>query len=582
MAGRGELRVIPAIIDRRPDYLPADGALSLLTMPLGEHRMIDVLAQHLGVVADQPAVIVPTFAHDERYEEAIRQSAFCDLQIVCHDPLGDWAADYEASDYIVLFDAAQWPSEPIDLFGEVATHAAFGGATHVVAVGAPAEVRQRERVEQDELGRVRRVQRIYARTVGSASGGPSVLLTVAPARALIGIPLRSLARVRSDLVHRGILTRDAPVQVDAFDLMHESGALALNDQVLARLSRARRGDRRRAVGGGVVIDRRVHVHPTARLVGPIVLQSDVTVGERAAIIGPTVVGAGARIGRGAIVAHSVVLPSVPVPNNAWERQVVVGVPPARAANNPAASEPMAITTSDDSPVLHLEPAQRDRWLSDGVKRAMDFVFSIVGLLLASPVLIAIAIMIKLESRGPLFFKHRREGRNGREFYCVKFRTMVDGAHRQQRELYKYNEVDGPQFKMAVDPRETRLGRWLRARSLDEFPQLLNVIRGDMSLVGPRPSPFRENQVCVPWRRARLSVRPGVTGLWQLCRGSRDAGDFHEWVYYDILYVRHRSLWLDIKILIGTAVTLGGRRRLPLSWLIREAGDEDLRPSPVAA
>ena len=103
-----------------------------------------------------------------------------------------------------------------------------------------------------------------------------------------------------------------------------------------------------------------------------------------------------------------------------------------------------------------------------------------------------------------------------------------------------NEVDGPQFKMDGDPRVTRVGAWLRRVSLDELPQLFNIVLGHMSFVGPRPSPFRENQICIPWREARLSVRAGISGLWQVCRAERSAGDFHQWIHYDLLYVRNMS------------------------------------------
>ena len=111
--------------------------------------------------------------------------------------------------------------------------------------------------------------------------------------------------------------------------------------------------------------------------------------------------------------------------------------------------------------------------------------------------------------------------------------------------------------------------------MDELPQLFNVLRGDMSLVGPRPSPFRENQICVPWREGRLSVRPGVTGLWQVCRKNRSSGDFHQWIEYDLLYVQQISLWLDLKILVATVVTIAGRVPVPAAWLVR-------LPPPVPA
>jgi lipopolysaccharide/colanic/teichoic acid biosynthesis glycosyltransferase len=154
--------------------------------------------------------------------------------------------------------------------------------------------------------------------------------------------------------------------------------------------------------------------------------------------------------------------------------------------------------------------------------------------------------------------------------------MHQDADARQQELAKANQVDGPQFKITDDPRVTRVGRVLRRLNLDELPQLINVITGDMSLVGPRPSPFRENQLCVPWREARLSVRPGITGLWQICRDERTSGDFHQWIYYDLLYVRERSLVLDAKILVATALSLAGRFTVPISWLLSPASFYDRR------
>jgi lipopolysaccharide/colanic/teichoic acid biosynthesis glycosyltransferase len=167
--------------------------------------------------------------------------------------------------------------------------------------------------------------------------------------------------------------------------------------------------------------------------------------------------------------------------------------------------------------------------------------------------------------------------------------MQVGAHGVQHLLKAQDKLDGPHFKLDQDPRVTRLGRILRTTNIDELPQLINVLRGDMSLVGPRPSPFRENQICVPWREGRLSVRPGVTGLWQVCRHDRSSGDFHQWIEYDLLYVQQASPWLDLKILLATVVTLAGRVPVPAAWLVRlppplqpaaEAdGGEQARPSP---
>ncbi len=210
----------------------------------------------------------------------------------------------------------------------------------------------------------------------------------------------------------------------------------------------------------------------------------------------------------------------------------------------------------------------DHWYP-GVKRVLETVLAAAGLVVLSPLFLMVALLVKLTSRGPIFFAHHREGLGGREFRCWKFRTMVSNAHAMQRKLYAENQVDGPQFKMDYDPRITTVGRWLRKSNIDELPQLWNVVLGQMSLIGPRPSPFRENQICVPWRQARLSVRPGITGLWQVCRHERAAGDFHQWIHYDILYVRHLSALLDAKIVLFTFLTLAGRWSVPLRWLVRE-------------
>jgi lipopolysaccharide/colanic/teichoic acid biosynthesis glycosyltransferase len=197
-----------------------------------------------------------------------------------------------------------------------------------------------------------------------------------------------------------------------------------------------------------------------------------------------------------------------------------------------------------------------------LKRALDIVVSITALLALSPLLAAVAIAIKCTSRGPVFFTHSRQGRGGREFPCIKFRSMKRGADALQSTLREINEVDGPQFKLANDPRLTRLGKFLRDTNIDELPQLINVLLGHMSLVGPRPSPDCENQLCPLWRRARLSVRPGITGLWQVLR-LRDPkhSDFQEWIYYDTEYVRHQSLGLDLQLILYTPVSMFAGRRL---------------------
>ena len=185
------------------------------------------------------------------------------------------------------------------------------------------------------------------------------------------------------------------------------------------------------------------------------------------------------------------------------------------------------------------------------KRILDIIVSSIVLIFFAPVFILVAIAIKLTSPGPVFFKHKRQGLHGREFSCLKFRTMIVGADQIQEKLRRINQVDGPQFMMDDDPRVTVVGKFMRETFIDELPQFINIFLGQMSVAGPRPSPQRENMFCPSWRYARLSVRPGVTGLWQVCRTRLAGRDFQEWIYYDTKYVKNISLSLDLKIFFKT-------------------------------
>lgn len=185
-----------------------------------------------------------------------------------------------------------------------------------------------------------------------------------------------------------------------------------------------------------------------------------------------------------------------------------------------------------------------------VKRAIDIVASLVLLLLISPVLALTAILIKLTSPGPVLFIQKRLGFNKRRFDVYKFRTMVVDAEKRMTELEHLNEVSGPVFKIKNDPRITFIGRFLRKTSIDELPQLLNVLKGDMSLVGPRPLPVRDYEgFNEDWQRRRFSVRPGITCLWQI--KGRSAIPFEQWMELDLQYIDKWSLWLDLEILLRT-------------------------------
>lgn len=186
-----------------------------------------------------------------------------------------------------------------------------------------------------------------------------------------------------------------------------------------------------------------------------------------------------------------------------------------------------------------------------VKRSIDIMVSLAILFFISPVLLVVGTAVAIDNGFPLFFGHTRQTLGGREFKCWKFRTMMKNAESMVKDLQSDNMADGPQVFIKDDPRITRVGRVLRRFHLDEIPQFWNVLVGDMSLVGPRPSPDKENQFCPAWRESRLSVRPGITGLWQVERTRAPGLDFQEWIRYDIEYVNRASLILDAKICFKT-------------------------------
>ncbi len=184
------------------------------------------------------------------------------------------------------------------------------------------------------------------------------------------------------------------------------------------------------------------------------------------------------------------------------------------------------------------------------KRAIDIVGALVALLLFAPVMTLAAIWVKAEDKGPIFFRQVRVGHNGRRFVMFKFRSMVQDAEQRLSALRGQNEMSGPVFKMSHDPRITRIGRWLRKLSIDEMPQLFNVLGGEMSLVGPRPPIPSEVDLYSATQRRRLSVKPGITGLWQVT-GRSEIEDFEKWVELDLEYIDHWSIWLDLSILLKT-------------------------------
>ena len=302
--------------------------------------------------------------------------------------------------------------------------------------------------------------------------------------------------------------------------------------------------------------------PRARVFAPVAVGGGSEVGEEAIILGPAAIGAHCRVEPGAVVNECVVLDNVRISEGAYLHRCVIGdgatISSLTSLHEKAVMQTLAALP--EQAIVSLREAARRQpapleWQTDAkpiyqkVKRGLDVLLAGLGLILTAPVLGLVALLIKLDSPGEIIFRQERCGQGGRNFTMYKFRSMVDNSEDLKRELQDFNEVDGPMFKILRDPRITRLGKILRDTNLDELPQLVNVLKGDMSLVGPRPLSLAEMRYNPKWRDARLSVRPGMTGLWQV--EAHNQVYFNDWIVNDLEYVKHASLWLDVKILIKT-------------------------------
>ncbi len=294
-----------------------------------------------------------------------------------------------------------------------------------------------------------------------------------------------------------------------------------------------------------------NIDDSVRIFGNVWIGQEVCIRPGVILIGPAVIGDRVELGAGVTIQSSVVGPGLTVPENYFiknrvlTRDLPVGdkLSPASPVRGSRRFHLLARAFNQKKRQDTFRTWPRISYAAIG-KPVLDRAAALLILLLFVPVLPFIALAVKLSSPGPVFFRHKRQGLHGKEFGCLKFRTMIQGADDLQRKLRKISQVDGPQFKIDDDPRVSPVGKFLRDTYLDEIPQFFNVLLGQMSLIGPRPSPVPENTLCPPWRDARLSVRPGVTGLWQICRTRQDGQDFQEWIHYDIKYVKNLSFRLD--------------------------------------
>lgn len=376
---------------------------------------------------------------------------------------------------------------------------------------------------------------------------------------------------------RGGSIRAHQIEGRVYTIAGPEDFLWLNREILLKdIQNGERGDSRHGGMDDIVIGENSNISPRSFLLGPLVIGPNCVVEDYVHLIGPAVIGPTSHLEKGSLVRESVLRSGTRVQGNARvEYSVVAGdetVPEGMRLRStfwstakPAMYEPHgpSLQAAPGKSVQRARRAQRpsgkaqsrnDRWSMYGlVKSVVDRLAAAVGIIFVAPLIFLITLAIKLDSPGPVFFSQKRCGKNGKEFWMHKFRTMVPDAEQRQKDLRAHNTVDGPMFKLEEDPRITRVGKILRKTSLDELPQLLNVLRGEMSLVGPRPLAYDEMKFCPTWRDARLSVSPGLTGLWQV--KARNRNRFSEWIRYDLEYVRTHSLLLDLYILIRTARVL---------------------------
>ncbi len=300
----------------------------------------------------------------------------------------------------------------------------------------------------------------------------------------------------------------------------------------------------------------------SRFIGKVLLGENIRIGPKVIVMGPTIIGDNVIIERGAVINSSIIGSDVLISADQIIQHRIIKAPECDKKNPTQTEDSNSKLVCSEKLDLNY-PQKADNVFRDcrrfsylgSIKRIADFFAALIVLILFAPVMPFIALAIKMSSPGKVFYKDRRQGLHGKEFNCLKFRTMTVGANKIQEKLRIISEVDGPQFKMEDDPRLNAVGNFLRETYIDEIPQFFNVLLGQMSVIGPRPSPESENTLCPFWRDARLSVRPGITGLWQVCRTRQPMKDFQEWIYYDTRYVRDLSLKMDLWICWKTVVKM---------------------------
>jgi lipopolysaccharide/colanic/teichoic acid biosynthesis glycosyltransferase/dTDP-glucose pyrophosphorylase len=449
-----------------------------------------------------------------------------------------------------------------DLKGLVDHHLASGSTATVVATRMEEPAWQMERIETDTQELAKTIHRLHPsysrrsklRPVGLYLFERGVLEFI-PEEGVFDIKEQLVASLYSGSHRTGVWTIDTYSQ----NILSAANYLAANSCVLQ--NQADFTQLKNYLPPVETTSTALESSPAVLTVPPVVKGLSTTIHDGAMVIGPTCIGEGCSIGSNAIVNASVLLNDCSVgagahltgcvlagramvPAGAILHNVLICAgPEADEAGSPIRTAPDADAWNARSRKVTVDSRMTKK--ARLMKRVFDITFSALSILLFAPVLVAIAIWIKLDSPGEILFRQRRCGENGKEFTMHKFRTMVNNAEEVKRELQVLNEVDGPMFKIINDPRTTRAGKVLRATNLDELPQLWDILVGHMTLIGPRPLSWDEMRFNPRWRDVRLSVPQGLIGLWQV--KSHSKASFADWIRYDLEYVSKWSAWLDLKI-----------------------------------
>lgn len=420
---------------------------------------------------------------------------------------------------------------------------------------APALALNREVVSCTSMGHVAGFSRGYSNSIK-----PTLMPVNWPGHLLIKAPVAKAAAASGGLAadfsdfirwcrRRGFTMRSAQVGGAVLDLEKETDLLG----VLRRLARFNVGCLN--LDNNSLHNRRsfkCSVSSKARLFGNILCGKRVKVKDHAVLSGPLIIGDDVSVGIGSVVRNAAIGSGLVIPDGMIIENKVIEFQEQLSASG--INGKANVTAVLPSCMISFEKQARPRFriwplLSYPrlIKRLFDIVVAIIVLALFAPFALLVALAVKLSSKGPVIFEARRQGLHGNEFNCFKFRTMISDADVLQEHLRDMNQVEGPQFSIKNDPRTSAVGKFLRDTFIDEIPQFINVLTGQMSVVGPRPSPESENTQCARWRDARLSVRPGITGLWQVCRTRAWGRDFQEWIRYDIAYVHKISFKMDMWI-----------------------------------